>query len=92
MPNFTPPTQKTSHAPHQANREAPTLRFTSNRHEVSDRGASTQALLEGFKPEGDMEAEVAALLAEAGAAGSRAMAEAERALAEQVGLERAVRV
>lgn len=33
-----------------------------------------------------MEAEVAALLEQAGAAGAAAMAEAERALAEQVGL------
>lgn len=55
---------------------------------MPDRGASTQALLEGFKPEGDMEAEVAELLAKAGAAGEAAMAEAERALAEQVGVWR----
>ncbi|GBF90520.1 hypothetical protein Rsub_03516 [Raphidocelis subcapitata] len=67
----------------KANREAPTLRFTSARHEVPDRGASTAALLEGFRPEGDMEAEVAALLEKAGAAGAAAMAEAERALGEQ---------
>ena len=52
---------------------------------MPDRGASTAALLEGFKPEGDMEAEVAALLEGAGAAGAAAMAEAERALGEQVG-------
>jgi hypothetical protein len=36
--------------PLQANREAPTIRFTSARNEVSEAAASTAALVDGFTP------------------------------------------
>lgn len=49
---------QTQHYPHtrtqythmQANREAPTVRFTSARNEVSEAAASTAALVDGFTP------------------------------------------
>ena len=68
----------------QANREAPTLRFTSSARLLPDAAGSTAALVEGHIPEGDMEAEVAALLEEAGAASAAAMAEAEQQLTAKV--------
>lgn len=75
--------------PHQVNREAPTLRFTSARHEVSAAAASTAALVDGFTPDRSdpdgLEAQVAALLGAAGSAAAAAMEEAEQALAEKVG-------
>jgi uncharacterized protein YqeY len=73
----------------QANREAPTLRFTAARHEVASAAASSASLVDGFAPDAadpeGLEAQVAALLGAAGGAGAAAMAEAEEALAEKVG-------
>ncbi|KAL6752320.1 small-subunit processome [Haematococcus lacustris] len=63
----------------KANREAPTLRFTAARDEVPHVN-TTAALVAQHVPEGDMEAEVAALLQAAGAATTKAVAEAEQAL------------
>jgi uncharacterized protein YqeY len=72
----------------QANREAPTLRFTAARHEVAETVASAAAIAEGFTPNMEdpegLEAQVAALLGAAGAAGVAAMEEADAALAERV--------
>eukprot|EP00879_Flechtneria_rotunda_P019030 GHRR01019979.1.p1 GENE.GHRR01019979.1~~GHRR01019979.1.p1 ORF type:complete len:341 (+),score=185.00 GHRR01019979.1:544-1566(+) len=68
----------------KANREAPTLRFTSARPEVSAGAGSVSALVEGFAPDTSdpdgLEAQVAALLGAAGSVGAAAMAEAEEAL------------
>lgn len=66
--------------PLQANREAPTLQFTSNEAEI-ERTTTTAALVNKFEPENEMEAEVAALLQKAGAATASALQEAEDALA-----------
>lgn len=56
----------------QANREAPTVVFTSNRGEV---GAisTTQAIASNHEAQTDMEKEVAALLRAAGAASTAAV-------------------
>jgi hypothetical protein len=73
----------------QANREAPTVRFTSARNEVADAAASTAALVDGFTPNIEdpdgLEAQVAALLGAAGSLSAHAMAEADEALAPKVG-------
>jgi hypothetical protein len=71
----------------QANREAPTLRFTSAASEVPRVAGSTAALVAAHTPDNDMEEEVAALLAAAGASSAAAMAEAEEQLAVKVGAE-----
>lgn len=74
----------------QANREAPTLRFTAARGEVANAAASAASLVDGFSPDAadaeGLEAQVAALLGAAGGAGAAAMEEAEQALAEKVRL------
>lgn len=67
----------------RANREAPTLVFTAASNEVP-RTTTTAALMDKFKPEGGMEAEVAALLKEAGITSDKAVEEAEEALALKV--------
>lgn len=64
----------------KANREVPTLRFTKDNAAVP-RLASTAALAAKHIPETAMEAEVAALLASAGAQSGAAIAETEEALA-----------
>ncbi|MEW5305610.1 MAG: hypothetical protein WDW36_008141 [Sanguina aurantia] len=65
----------------KANREAPTIRFTAARDEVS-RLETTAAIVSQFQadPGNEMESEVAALLEAAGAANSAAVEQAERAL------------
>jgi hypothetical protein len=68
----------------KANREAPSLRFTSDKAAVP-RVTTTAALAAKHAPETAMEAEVAALLEAAGAHSARAVAEAEEALAMKVG-------
>ena len=50
----------------QANREAPTLEFKSNKNEIV-RSSTTAALAAKFTPDNDMEEEVADLLRAAGA-------------------------
>eukprot|EP00775_Hariotina_reticulata_P004466 gene4466-4722_t len=67
----------------KSNREAPTIRFTSARHEVPAAASTVAALVDGFTPrESDpLEAQVAALLGAAGSATTAAMEEAEEALA-----------
>ena len=69
----------------QANREAPTLEFKSNKDEVV-RSSTTAALAAKFTPDNDMEEEVAELLRAAGAHTGEAVEEAEEALALKVGL------
>ncbi|KAL4441441.1 hypothetical protein ABPG77_001945 [Micractinium sp. CCAP 211/92] len=64
----------------KANREAATIRFTADKSAVP-RVTTTAALAAQHRPETDMEAEVAALLASAGAHSAQAVAEAEEALA-----------
>ncbi|PNH08472.1 U3 small nucleolar RNA-associated protein 14 [Tetrabaena socialis] len=65
-----------------ANREAPTLRLVSGREEVA-RVTTTAAIVAQHTPDPDnaLEAEVAALLAEAGAGSAEAIEEAEEKLA-----------
>ncbi len=67
----------------QANREAPTLHFKSGAEDVP-RTNSTAALAAKFAPEAGLEAEVAAMLAAAGASNAEALAEAEESLALNV--------
>lgn len=67
----------------QANREAPTLRFTAATGEAG-RASTTAALTAQFTPASTMEEEVAALLAGAGAHSGSAVEEAEEALAMKV--------
>jgi hypothetical protein len=69
----------------QANREAPTLVFTSARGEVG-RISTTQAIVAQHTPETALEEEVAALLEKAGAASAKAVQEAEEKLALKVNL------
>ncbi|GAX81102.1 hypothetical protein CEUSTIGMA_g8536.t1 [Chlamydomonas eustigma] len=64
----------------KANREAPTLVFTSARGEVG-RINTTQAIVAQHTPETALEEEVAALLEKAGAASAKAVQEAEEKLA-----------
>ena len=64
----------------QANREAPTLEFKSNKDEIV-RSSTTAALAAKFTPDNDMEEEVADLLRAAGAHTGEAVEEAEEALA-----------
>lgn len=67
----------------QANREAPTLEFKSNKDEIA-RSSTTAALAAKFTPDNDMEEEVAELLRAAGAHTGEAVEEAEEALALKV--------
>lgn len=71
----------------QANREAPTLEFKSNKNEIA-RSSTTAALAAKFTPDNDMEEEVAELLRAAGAHTGEAVEEAEEALALKVGYSR----
>ncbi|KAK9806336.1 hypothetical protein WJX72_010623 [[Myrmecia] bisecta] len=64
----------------KANREAPTIRFTSGREDIPKTN-TTAAMASSFKPETDMEAEVAALLQAAGAHTGEAVEQQEEALA-----------
>jgi U3 small nucleolar RNA-associated protein 14 len=65
----------------KSNREAPTLKFEGPREGLPKVAVSTTALAASFKPENDLEAEVAAMLEAAGAHDGRAVEEAEEALA-----------
>ena len=69
--------------PSQANREAPTLLFTSARGEVP-RINTTAAIVAKHVAEPGLEEEVAALLEAAGAASAKAVQEAEDALSIKV--------
>ena len=65
----------------KANREAPTLRFERPGESLPRAAVSTASLAASFKPETDLEAEVAELLKAAGAHDGKAVEEAEEALA-----------
>ncbi len=67
----------------QANREAPTLRFTSGADQVP-KTSTTAAIVDKHTPATQMEEEVAALLKQAGANSAKAIAEAEEALSLKV--------
>jgi len=66
----------------QANREAPSLRFV--KPDSEPRASTTASLTATFAPATTMEAEVAAMLAAAGAGSGKAVEEAEDALTEKV--------
>lgn len=67
----------------KANSEAPTIHFTSDKSSVGT-ATTVAGLVDRHTPTNDMEAEVAAMLARAGAHSDQALAESEQALAARV--------